>query len=194
MGETQQKIAAYADDMLFTLTNPVISLPNLLQEFESYGNISNFKINFNKSEAMSVGVPSRHLTTLQNNFKFKWTTTALKYLGTYIPPKLSQIFGLNFPPLLSTVRSLLTTWNRGLHSWFGRCNILKMCILPKFLYLIQALLVQIPSHYFAQTSALSLTLYGHTRDPDLINDCSHYLKCTGVWQYQISTNTNKQLT
>lgn len=164
MGETQQKIVAYADDMLFTLTNPVISLPNLLQEFESYGNISNLKINFNKSEAMGVGVPSRHLTALQNNFKFKWTTTALKYLGTYIPPKLSQIFGLNFPPLLSTDRGLLTTWNTGLYSWFGRCNILKMCILPKFLYLIQALPVHIPSHYFVQASALFFNfIWAHKR-------------------------------
>lgn len=154
MGETQQKIAAYADDMMFTLTNPVVSVPNLLQEFRTYGNFSNMKINFNKSVAMGLGIHPRTLTTIKDSFNFKWTTTAIKYLGTYVPPKMSQLFDLNFPPLLSTVRTLLTKWNKGLHSWFGRCNILKMCILPTFLYLLQALPIHIPPHYFNQTSAL----------------------------------------
>lgn len=99
-------------------------------------------------------MPPRLLTTLKNSFKFKWTNTALKYLGTHIPPQMSQMFALNFPPLLSTVRALLTKWHTGLHSWFGRCNILKMCIHPKFPYLLQALPIQIPSRYFDQNSAL----------------------------------------
>lgn len=101
---------------------------------------------------------------MQDSFEFKWTKTALKYLGTYIPPKISQIFALNFPPLLSTARSLLKKWSTGLHSWFGRCNILKMCILPKFLYLMQALPIQIPTRYFDQTNSLFLDfIWSHKR-------------------------------
>lgn len=34
------KIAAYADDLLFFLTNPVITLPNLMKEFTHYSYIS----------------------------------------------------------------------------------------------------------------------------------------------------------
>lgn len=33
IGDTQHKVSAYVDDMLFSFTNPIISLPNLLQEF-----------------------------------------------------------------------------------------------------------------------------------------------------------------
>lgn len=113
---------------------------------------------------MSVGLPLQLLITLRDNFKFKWTATALKYLDTHIPPKISQIFALNFPPLLTAVRALLAKWNTGLHSWFGRCNILKMCILPKFLYLLQALPVQIPFSYFDQASALFFDfIWAHKR-------------------------------
>lgn len=63
VGDSQQKIAAYADDMLFALTNPVISLPNLLQEFWTYGSLSNMKINFDK---VSLHNYSQHLETVLN--------------------------------------------------------------------------------------------------------------------------------
>ena len=85
MGEEQHKISAFADGMLFSLTNPVVSLPNLIREFETYGQLSNLRINLNKSEAMGVGVPIEKLQTLQTNL--------------YIPSNLSRIFKLNFPPI-----------------------------------------------------------------------------------------------
>lgn len=37
IGRTQQKVSAYANDMLFSLTNALVSLPNLLREFKLYG-------------------------------------------------------------------------------------------------------------------------------------------------------------
>lgn len=36
----------------------------------------------------------------------------------------------------------------------GRCNILKMTILPKFLYLMQALPIHIPASYFKQVQSI----------------------------------------
>lgn len=152
-GDTQYKVSAYADDLLFSLTNPSISLPNLLKEFEMYGKISNLKINYSKSEAIGVEVPTTLMSMLQSSFNFKWTTIALKYLGIFIPADLSRTFDLNFPPLLIKTRTLLDTWHRGLHSWFGRCNLIKMYILPKFLYLLQTLPISIPSSFFRQTHA-----------------------------------------
>lgn len=154
LNHPQHKVSAYADDLMFTLATPAISLPNLLREFTTYGAFSNLKINFAKSEAMGVGMTQPQLTQLQSSFKLKWTTTALKYLGTYIPHTFSQIYNLNFPPLLKTIRTLLNQWHTGLHSWIGRCNILKMMILPKFLYLMQALPIHIPIAYFKQIQSL----------------------------------------
>lgn len=99
---------------------------------------------------MGVGIPGQELTHLRDGFKLKWTDTALRYLGTYIPTSIALLFKLNFPPLLKNVQKLLDSWDGGLHSWFGRCNILKMTILPKFLYLLQALPIRVPGDYFKQ--------------------------------------------
>lgn len=75
-------------------------------------------------------------------------------LGTLLPSKIAKIFGLNFPPLLQKVKTLLDGWNTGFHSWFGQCNIIKMNILPTFLYLLQALPVRIPYIFFKQSQKL----------------------------------------
>lgn len=107
-----------------------MSFPNLLHEFETYGLVSNLKINFGKSEAMGLEVPP-FLQTPRSNFKFRYMDSALKYLGTHIPSRPFCIFGLRFPPLLSKTHTLLELWHQGMQSWFGRCNLIKMCTLPK---------------------------------------------------------------
>lgn len=72
MGELNHKVSAYADDLLFSLSNPHFSLLNLLEEFDRYGALSSLKVNLFKSEAMGVALhsPTRH--TLQLNLNFKW--------------------------------------------------------------------------------------------------------------------------
>lgn len=102
INQTQYKVSAYADDLMFSITNPTVSLPNLLWESTTYGALSNQKINLAKSEAMGVGI-----RTSNPALNLKWTNTALKYLG--------RIYELNFPPLLKTVKTLLTQWHTFLH-------------------------------------------------------------------------------
>lgn len=95
IGDSEYKISAYADDLLFSMTKPEVFLPKLMMEIEKYGSLSNFKINYSKSEGMGITLRVFLHHTLQTNFKFKWTTSALRYLGTNIPPNLTIIFVLN---------------------------------------------------------------------------------------------------
>lgn len=127
------KIAAYADDLLFFLTQPLTSIPQLLTKFSLYGYVSNMKINYTKSEALNVSVPTAILRDAQANSTFKWESLALKYLGIWLTPHLSQIFEKNFPPLLKTIEADLAAWRPKHFSWFGRAAICKMSILPRLL-------------------------------------------------------------
>lgn len=47
------KLALFADDIILTLTQPRISLPNLHAELDLYRSLSGYKINASKSEEMS---------------------------------------------------------------------------------------------------------------------------------------------
>lgn len=94
---------------------------------------------------------------------------------TCIPPYLSQTFEMNFPPLLSKICASLGTWHHGLHSlhyttsWFWRCNIIKIGMLPKFLYLFQVLPIAIPSIISNKSIIYSPILYGHINAPEFIS-------------------------
>lgn len=46
VGEREFKVAAYADNLLFFISRPHITLPNLMKAFEHYGYVSNLKINY----------------------------------------------------------------------------------------------------------------------------------------------------
>lgn len=78
----------------------------------------------------------------------------MKNLGICISADSSKIYELNFLPVLSKVRDLLEGWNKGLHSWFGRSNIIKINILPKFLYLFQAVQIAILRKIFRNIQTL----------------------------------------
>lgn len=62
---------------------------------------------------------------------------------------------------------MLDKWNGGLHSWFGRCNILKMTILPKFLYLLQTIPIHIPADYFNQIRSIFIKFLWAGKKPRL---------------------------
>lgn len=70
--DREYKIAAYADDLLFFVSSPHISIPNLVKKFNSFGYISNFKINHSKSEALNVTLSATDYDLLKSNHNFKW--------------------------------------------------------------------------------------------------------------------------
>lgn len=69
VNKTQYKVSAYADDMLFSLAEPSVYLPNLMMEFERYGSLSNLKINLSKPVAMGVGIPLKQHSHLRGKFQ-----------------------------------------------------------------------------------------------------------------------------
>lgn len=78
------KIAAFADDLLFFLTKPLVSIPNLLLELRIYEELSFFRISYQKSEALDVSLLTALAALLRVDFAFKWALS-IKYLGILLP-------------------------------------------------------------------------------------------------------------
>lgn len=70
--EETHKLAAYADDILFYVTSPKTSLPNLMKTLKEYGEASNLKINPSKSETLTFNIPKSEELLLQKSFAYAW--------------------------------------------------------------------------------------------------------------------------
>lgn len=144
---TEYKIAAYADNLLFFIMNPESSLHTLFQVFAQSRKISNFSINYWKSEALNISLPSGGHAILQCLFPFQWFSSTLRCLGIRLNPDLAMLNEANFSPLLARVRTYLKLWLNLTLTLFGRCNTFKITSLLQILY-IQTTPIRIPQSFF----------------------------------------------
>ncbi|XP_018419792.1 PREDICTED: protein-glutamine gamma-glutamyltransferase E-like [Nanorana parkeri] len=106
----------------------------------------------------------------------------------------SALVTLNFPPLLSRIKSDLESWTKRTFSWMGRCNILKQSILPRLLYPLQALPIHIPPSFFRSIRTAFTEFVWIQKPPRLSYDILRRPKHSGgmslpdVHQYYIATH------
>lgn len=138
-GDQEFKLSLYADNILLFISDPLISLPNLLSSLESFHNLMGLGVNPSKCAALPIHHPQPLLTTLKDKFKFSWNHNSLQYLGITLAPSLKQIYSLNYPQAFSNVKRLLNQWSSYHISFLGRIQAVKMNILPKLLFLFRSL-------------------------------------------------------
>lgn len=110
-GDQEFKLSLYADDVLLFISDPLLSLPNLMSSLDSFYKLSGLSVNPSKCSALPIHLPQHLLTTLTDKFKFSWNHTSLQYLGVKLAPSLKQLFSLNYPPAFSNVKRLLNQWS-----------------------------------------------------------------------------------
>lgn len=145
-GDSVHKVSLYADDTLLYVSEPLQSLPRLLTLLKDFGKISGYKVNMQKSELMLINFTPQH--NMLESLPFKLSQEKIKYLGVWITKNYKKMYKTNFLPLLNTVKQDLERWNTLPLSLGGRINTIKMNVLPKFLYLFQAIPLFLTKTFF----------------------------------------------
>lgn len=79
VGDTEFKLSLYADDVILYISNPLTSVPALLEGLREFGLVLGYKVNETKSQALwLVGNKPNQLDKIAS---FNWPTQGFRYLG-----------------------------------------------------------------------------------------------------------------
>lgn len=113
-----------------------------------FGRISGYKLNLSKSELLPINKAAHDLSYSQ--FPFKMAEKSFKYLGVVVTKSILDLCKLNLKPLFEKTINDFSRWSHLHLSLAGRVNIIKMNILPKFLFLFQCIPIFINKSFFRQ--------------------------------------------
>lgn len=161
----EHHISLYADDAIIFLSELEKSIPALLEIIGQFGSFAGFKINKDKSSIMFLNEQDRLNPKLSHPFIN--AVNGFKYLGIKITPKLNLLSPANYNPLLAKVSEETNRWMTLPISLMGRINVIKMNILPKFLYVFQSIPLPPPPLFFLNLRRLLSKFIWSNRKPRL---------------------------
>ncbi|XP_059827437.1 uncharacterized protein LOC132395156 [Hypanus sabinus] len=162
-GTDIHKLSLYADDLLLFISNPEKSIPAVLSLLAQFSEFSGYKLNLNKSELF----PLNKRVPIYGNLPFKLVNDFFTYLGIKITKNHKDLFRFNFLPLIDQIKGLFTKWSPLSLSLIGRINAIKMVILPKFLYIFQAIPIFIPKSFFTNVDSKISSYIWQNKNPRL---------------------------
>uniref|UniRef100_A0A3B3HJQ5 Reverse transcriptase domain-containing protein n=1 Tax=Oryzias latipes TaxID=8090 RepID=A0A3B3HJQ5_ORYLA len=162
---TEHKLALYADDLLLFISKAKDTIPHVLELLGKFGTISGYKINLQKSELLPLNISDSAMKEI--TLPFKITRTSFVYLGITVTQKPCDLFKENFGKLQVTIQQDLAKWSPLYLSLVGRVNVVKMSVLPRFLYLFQSIPVYIPNSYFKKLDSIISAFIWNGKKPRL---------------------------
>lgn len=146
VGEEEHIIGLFADDVVCFLEEPDICIPVLIDQLETFGFYSGYKLNLTKTQILPFNyLPSKFI---QQKYQLNWRATKMKYLGVTLTQNTEDLYEHNYVKLDKEIKSDFDRWALLPLDIGSRIETIKMSVLPRLLYLFQSLPIEIPEKQF----------------------------------------------
>ena len=150
IGKEEVKLSLFADDMTLYVENPKDFTRKLLELINEYSKVTGYKINTQKSLAFLYATNEKTEREIKETIPFTIAMKRIKYLGIYLPKETKDLYIENYKILVKEIKEDTNTWRNISCSWIGRNNIVKMSILAKAIYRVNATAIKLPMVFFRE--------------------------------------------
>ena len=142
--QEEVKLSLFADDMILYMETPKDSTKKLLELIHEFSKVAGYEINTQKSVAFLYTNNEATEREIKESIPFTIAPKTIKCLGTNLTKEMKKsIHTRNYRKLMKEIEEDTKKWKKIPCSWIGRANIVKLSILPKAIYIFNAIRIKI---------------------------------------------------